>query len=388
MRRFLAVLGLLFLVCLLSLQPGGNNAQAASPCNTAVTWTSLGTDMFIDGARLYRGVGGSWGGRARSAEGVTSGDASASYTVSFPGGDNLANKMWGLWDSATSTGYPSMQDAWHSIGDGSGEAIWELGTNVHTVTPETTGDTLSMEYSASGHTITYYKNGSSVRTQTSVTLSYPIYVNVDLKDGQVTNVELCGTGSGTVPPTPTSTPTVTVTSTGTRTPTNTPTATKTMTPLCCGTPIIGQCGGPGQIPCNVYWLTPQVVGITGTVVITGSINVLNWPTVIPSSTPLAGVSAEQTAVSFATGNGVAPVSGGSTGETGLLYSSFNDTTFIGYVQYDFGCPLVIPLANVTLCVKYNYINALNMGPYNLADPLSVLVGVVLVVGIIRMVRNR
>jgi hypothetical protein len=205
------------------------------------------------------------------------------------------------------------------------------------------------------------------------------------------------TPTGTVTPTGTNTPTFTDTPTDrptfTSTPTNTPTASDTATAVATSTPtaigypwstntpgcegctpvplptqllVAGICGGPGQPPCVVTFNgTPQPitgsVTINGTVVVTGSVNITNWPTPVPTNTPYGGP-AQATAAAVATG---APVSGvGSTdlGIGGLLnYDANNsDAAFLRWHKYDFGCPINISQFNTTLCFTYTEISEANM----------------------------
>jgi hypothetical protein len=195
-------------------------------------------------------------------------------------------------------------------------------------------------------------------------------------------------GTNTPPPQPTNTPV--------------PTATNTPYPLQ-GTPVQGHCGGPGQPPCHVYWLTPGPVIVTGTVgvqihgtvVISGqvgitgtvSVNVNNWPTPIPSATPPGGAAARDTAVAIANGTAVAggEPPPGAAGSQGLVYSPYGDTTFIGWTEHDYGCPVTVPIVDLTLCFTYKEINALNLGP--IAVPTWPFVAALAVV-VLGMVKNR
>lgn len=180
-------------------------------------------------------------------------------------------------------------------------------------------------------------------------------------------------GAPTTTPTITNTPTKTPTLTGTPTRTITPTVTNTVPPTSTPINVIGNCGNPGQPPCHIYWLTPGPIywETPGPVIVTGTVGVWvhNWPTVIPTVTPRLGVSAELTVIAITTGSGGAPpgVDGDVTGESGLVHSDYaigggmGGTDFIGYTQYDFGCPISAPAFGVEVCITYNEITSLNMG---------------------------
>ncbi len=131
------------------------------------------------------------------------------------------------------------------------------------------------------------------------------------------------------------------------------------------------CGYGSYPPCEVYWRTPGPVYITGTVQVqiqgTVAVEVQNWPTPIPTGTPILGIAAEATIESVTTGRGGAVIGVGAGGGavSGILespYGATGPTRFIGLSVYDFGCPLQIPVFQWELCLEYHEITSLNMGP--------------------------
>jgi hypothetical protein len=153
-------------------------------------------------------------------------------------------------------------------------------------------------------------------------------------------------GYGSVQSTPTVTRTATVTYTSTRT------FTPTQTPI----NVNSGCGLPGQPPCHVYWLTPGPIYWTTPGVITGHVQIDNWPTPLPTATMFGG-GAVETAVAVGTATIVPP----SPSEDGDPFDwSYGDYHFITTQGYDFGCPLNMSIFNTTICVKYREIQAVNM----------------------------
>lgn len=159
------------------------------------------------------------------------------------------------------------------------------------------------------------------------------------------------------------------------------------------------CGYGEYPPCHVYWLTPGPVfiltpvpvfaltplpvEITGTVEITGHVIIDNFPTPWPSPTLVGGTSAFHTAVSVAQGTqGPAPAGGSLTGVQGVVYSSYGNTTFLGYVETDLGCPLDWPAVNTRFCFKYQEL-VMNLGPIAIPTWPFTAVLFTLVIGFLR-----
>jgi len=185
-------------------------------------------------------------------------------------------------------------------------------------------------------------------------------------------------GYGTAGPTDTPTSTGTMTSTPTRTPTITNTPTVTRTPTITSTPtntplfVMGACGNPGQPPCHVYWQTPgpvyllpTPVQITGTVNITGHVQIDNWPT------PYRGELLPTQEANLL--GGVIAQGGGTQGGTRDLFLS--GYHWVTAIDYNMGCPIPIPPMGATLCFDYTEIQAVNLGPVQF--PLTIIGAVAL-----------
>ena len=251
-------------------------------------------------------------------------------------------------------------------------SVWvTLGTwsGVCQVCTVTNGGTVGVGYS-------YYK----ITIRRAATDGYAVFVSEFQAPGDHASPTPTSTATNTPTNTPTSTPTNTPTNTPTSTPTNTPTATidvaatETAQAVQTYVGVGGQpCGYGDYPPCHVYWLTPGPVVITGTVgvhwetplpviitntvVVTGQIEITNFPTPLPSPT-LYGASQVATAQVVMSDD---PAGVGSSG-TGVSGSFEQDGyTFIAYAESDFGCPIDIGVLNTRLCIRYREITGFNFG---------------------------
>ncbi len=142
-----------------------------------------------------------------------------------------------------------------------------------------------------------------------------------------------------------------------------------------GTP----CGWGAYPPCHVYWETPGPVYVTGTVTISGSVSINNWPA---TQTPHP---AQETAVAVARmgvggGTNVGASGGGSTeyGNMNLKWLKLN--------KWDMGCPIDLKDWNTKICIVYDEVEALRFGTFDM--PVLPMGVITLSCLVLQMVRKR
>lgn len=139
------------------------------------------------------------------------------------------------------------------------------------------------------------------------------------------------------------------------------------------------CGWGSYPPCHVYWQTPGPVYLTGTVTISGSVSINNWPA---TATPIA---AQETAVAAATmgvGSGTnLGASGGGVTEYGNM-----GIKWLKLQRWDMGCPIDLKDWNTKICIIYDEVTALSLGTFDV--PVLPMGLVTLSCLILQMVRRR